>query len=115
MQFPPCLDRQKVWPNPAQLTDYVKPQAALPWDAMTVCASKITANVSWRFFHLAASVCVCALVCVSEEVDWVTRKYWGEQLDFYERNSISSCHIIIIERLVGANPLREETEKECAP
>lgn len=51
-----------------------------------------------------ASVCVCD--CLTEGWKGVARKYQEEQLDFYERNWISSRHIIIGEHFMGADPRR---------
>ena len=50
------------------------------------------------------SVCVCD--CLTQGWKGVARKYQEEQLDFYERNWISSRHIIIGEHFMGADPRR---------
>lgn len=60
--------------------------------------------VVWQF-----NVCVGECVCVwlsDRGVEGVARKYQEEQLDFYERNWISSHHIIIGEHFMGADPRR---------
>lgn len=51
-------------------------------------------------------MCVCVIVW--QEGEGVARKYQEEQLDFYERNWISSRHIIIVEHFHGSRPSEDK-------
>lgn len=45
---------------------------------------------------------------LSDKEEGVARKYQEEQLDFYERNWISSRHVIIVEHFMGADPAEDK-------